>query len=193
MKGRTISILKIINLFISIFILLIININPVYSARDTNSYDGNIFPIYAGNGSLVPPQSSLSESLKNNRTSVLVFYLDDNAPSKEFAPVVSGIKLLWSSSIDLIPIAIDEIDNLEKKTPNDPGFYWRGTIPQVVIIDGNGDVILDKEGQVSIEDINDAISFGTGLNKPDFDITVKSYNEYNSEPSKDGYNKPRGS
>ena len=66
-------------------------------------------------------------------------------------------------------------------------------IPQVVIIDGNGDILLDKEGQVSIDDINDAISYGTGLNKPDFDITVKSYNEYNSEPSKDGYNKPRGS
>ena len=185
--------MKIINLFISIFILLIININPVYSARDTNSYDGNIFPIYAGNGSLVPPQSTLTESLRNNRTSVLVFYLDDNASSKEFAPVVSGIKLLWSSSIDLIPIAIDEIDNLENKKLNDPGFYWSGNIPQVVIIDGDGNVLLDEQGQVSINDINDAISKGTGLNKPDFDITVKSYNEYNSEPSKDGYNKPRGS
>ncbi len=190
---KIIFILKFFKLFISIFILFIININPVYSARDTNSYDGNIFPIYAGNGSLVPPPSSLSESLKNKRTSVLVFYLDDNSSSKEFAPVVSGIKLLWSSSVDLIPIAIDEIDNPEIKEPNDPGFYWKGNIPQVVIIDGNGNVLLDKEGQVSIDGINDAISKGTGLNKPDFDITVKSYNEYNSEPSKDGYNKPRGS
>ncbi len=185
--------MKIFNLFISIFFLFFININPVYSARDTNSYDGNIFPIYAGNGSLVPPQSTLSESLRNKRTSILVFYLDDNASSKEFAPVVSGIKLLWSSSIDLIPIATDEIDNPKKKKPNEPGFYWRGNIPQVVVIDGSGNVLLDKEGQVKIDDINDAISKATGLNKPDFDITVKSYNEYNSEPSKDGYNKPRGS
>lgn len=185
--------MKILKLFISIFILFVLNIKPVYSARDTNSYDGNIFPIYAGNGSLVPPQSSLSESLKNKRTSVLVFYLDDNASSKEFAPVVSGIKLLWSSSIDLIPIATDEIDNQEKKLPTEAGFYWSGNIPQVVIIDGNGKILLDKEGQVSIDIINDAISMGTGLNKPDFDITVKSYNEYNSEPSKDGYNDPRGS
>ena len=184
--------MKLINLFITIFILFIFYISPVYSARDTNSYDGNIYPIYAGNGSLVPPPSSLSESLRNKRTSVLVFYLDDNASSKQFAPVVSGIKLLWSSSIDLIPIAIDEIDNTGKKTAKDPGFYWGGNIPQVVIIDGNGNVLLDKEGQVSIDDINDAISKGTGLNKPNFDITVKSYNEYNSEPSKDGYNKPRG-
>ena len=179
-------------ILLSVLILFILYVNPVYSARDTNSYDGNIFPIYAGNGSLVPPQSTLTESLKNQRTSVLVFYLDDSSTSKEFAPVVSGIKLLWSSSIDLIPLSIDELDNNEKKKLNDPGYYWHGKIPQVVILDGKGNVLLDKEGQVSFEEINDAITKGTGLMKPDFDLTVKSFNEYNSEPSKDGYTRPRG-
>ncbi|MFZ9901732.1 MAG: thioredoxin, partial [Vulcanococcus sp.] len=29
------------------------------AARDTNSYDGNIYALYAGNGSLVPPRSTL--------------------------------------------------------------------------------------------------------------------------------------
>ena len=179
-------------LFSSLLILIVLSVNPVYSARDTNSYDGNIFPIYAGNGSLVPPASTLSESLKNERTSVLVFYLDDSYTSKQFAPVVSGIKLLWSSSIDLIPLSIDELDNDDNKTFKDPGYYWHGKIPQIVILDGKGNVLLDKEGQVSFDDINAAITKGTGLEKPDFDLTVKSFNEYNSEPSKDGYNKPRG-
>ena len=179
-------------IFSSLLILFIFSINPVYSARDTNSYDGNIFPIYAGNGSLVPPPSTLRESLKNERTSVLVFYLDDSSTSKQFAPVVSGIKLLWSSSIDLIPLSIDEIDNNEYKTINDPGFYWHGKIPQVVILDGQGNILLDKEGQVSFDEINDAITKATGLAKPDFELTVKSFNEYNSEPSKDGYTRPRG-
>ena len=178
--------------FSSLLILIFLYVNPVYSARDTNSYDGNIFPIYAGNGSLVPPPSTLSESLKNQRTSVLVFYLDDSSTSKEFAPVVSGIKLLWSSSVDLIPLSIDELDNDDQKTSKDPGFYWHGKIPQVVILDGKGNVLLDKEGQVSFDEINNAITKGTGLEKPDFDLTVKSFNEYNSEPSKDGYIRPRG-
>ena len=179
-------------IFISLLLLIFISVNPVYSARDTNSYDGNIYPIYAGNGSLVPPQSTLSESLKNERTSVLVFYLDDSSTSKEFAPVVSGIKLLWSSSIDLIPLSIDELDNNEEKTFKDPGYYWHGKIPQIVILDGKGNVLLDREGLVSFDDINNAITKGTGLKKPDFDLTVKSFNEYNSEPSKDGYTRPRG-
>ena len=47
------------------------------ASRDTDSYDGNIFPIYAGNGAIVPPQTTLQESLKNKRVSVLFFYLDD--------------------------------------------------------------------------------------------------------------------
>tara|TARA_B100000579_G_scaffold37160_1_gene25957 strand:- start:2814 stop:3371 length:558 start_codon:yes stop_codon:yes gene_type:complete len=185
--------LNLFRIISSLLILFTLSVNPVYSARDTNSYDGNIYPIYAGNGSLVPPQSTLSESLKNERTSVLVFYLDDSATSKQFAPVVSGIKLLWSSSVDLIPLSIDEIDNEDKKTFSDPGFYWHGKIPQLVILDGKGNILLDKEGQVSFDEINDAITIGTGLEKPDFDLTVKSFNEYNSEPSKDGYTKPRGS
>ncbi|AIQ96977.1 hypothetical protein EW15_0885 [Prochlorococcus sp. MIT 0801] len=182
-----------LRIFYSLLILFFLFVNPVYSARDTDSYDGNIYPIYAGNGSLVPPQSTLSESLKNERTSVLVFYLDDSSASKQFAPVVSGIKLLWSSSVDVIPLSIDELDNDDKKFITDPAYYWHGKIPQTVILDGKGNVLLDQEGQVSFDSINDAITKGTGLKKPDFDLTVKSFNEYNSEPSKDGYNKPRGS
>ncbi len=182
-----------LRIFSSLLILFFLFVTPVLAARDTDSYDGNIYPIYAGNGSLVPPPSTLSESLKNERTSVLVFYLDDSSASKKFAPVVSGIKLLWSSSIDLIPLSIDEIDNNDQKTSKDPGYYWHGKIPQTVIIDGKGNVLLDEEGQVSFEQINDAITQATGLKKPDFDLTVKSFNEYNSEPSKDGYTRPRGS
>ena len=198
-SSKTLEFLKqyitfiLLRIFSSLLILFFLFVNPVYSARDTDSYDGNIYPIYAGNGSLVPPPSTLSESLKNERTSVLVFYLDDSSTSKQFAPVVSGIKLLWSSSVDLIPLSIDEIDNDDQKTFRDPGYYWHGKIPQTVILDGKGNVLLDKEGQVSFDEINDAITKGTGLKKPDFDLSVKSFNEYNSEPSKDGYNRPRGS
>ena len=164
---------------------------PANAARDTNSYDGNIYPIYAGNGSLVPPPTTLKESLKNKRTSVIVFYLDDSSTSKAFAPVVSGVKLLWSSSVDLLPLAIDELQGKQTSDTNDPSFYWHGKIPQVVVINGEGKVLLDQEGQVSIDEINKAISMATGLNTPDFEITIKSFNEYNSEPSKIGYDDPR--
>ena len=164
---------------------------PVGASRDTDSYDGNIFPIYAGNGSLVPPPNSLSDSLDKNRTSVVIFYLDDSATSKAFAPVVSGLKLLWSSSIDLLPITTDEFQGKASTNPREESYYWHGSIPQVVVIDGNGNVILDEEGQIPIDTINKAISTATGLKEPSFSITIKSFNEYNSEPLKEGYIDPR--
>ena len=57
---------------------------PVQAARDTDSYDGNIFALYAGNGSLVPPAITLAES-PAGRTSVIVYYLDDSSTSKAFS------------------------------------------------------------------------------------------------------------
>ena len=62
-------------LFQSILILLIFfSSYPANASRDTNSYDGNIFPIYAGNGAIVPSQTTLEESLKNERVSVCLLY-----------------------------------------------------------------------------------------------------------------------
>ena len=178
---------------LSLFIALMLVVPNAYASRDTDSYDGNIFPIYAGNGSLVPPPNTLSESLDNKRTSVIIFYLDDSATSKAFAPVVSGLKLLWTSSIDLLPITTDELQGDENNDPKQEAYYWHGNIPQVVVIDGEGEVILDQDGQVPIDKINEAISTATGLPMPSFSITIKSFNEYNSEPSKDGYTDRRQS
>ena len=55
------------------------------ASRDSDSYDGNIFPIYAGNGAIVPPTTTLQESLNNKRVAVLFFYLDDSSDSKAMA------------------------------------------------------------------------------------------------------------
>ncbi len=177
--------------FIVLIFLLFTSIQPLNAARDTNSFDGNIFPIYAGNGSLVPPASTISDSLQNKRTSVIFYYLDDSAVSKEFAPVISGLKLLWTSSIDIIPLTTDELQNIETNDRTNPAYYWHGNIPQIVVLNGEGEVLLDEEGQVPIEIINNAISKSSGINEPDFNISIKSFNEYNSDASKDGYNDPR--
>ena len=76
---------------------------------------------------------------------------------------------------------------MNSNDPNEASYYWHGNIPEVVILDGNGNVILDEEGQVPLEKINKA----SGLDEPSYKITIKSFNEYSSEPSKEGYTKPR--
>lgn len=182
---------KLINIIIFISFIFLINVQQSFSALDNDSYEGNIFTIVTGNGALVPPPTTLEESQKSKRTSVLVFYLDDSASSKQFAPVVSGIKLLWPSEIDLLPLTIDELQNRKTIDNNDPAFYWHGNIPEVVVINGEGKLIFDKEGQVPIQEINQAISEATGIKPKDFSVSIKSFNEYNSEAAKDGYADPR--
>lgn len=171
-------------LFQSILILLIFFTSyPANASRDTNSYDGNIFPIYAGNGAIVPPQTTLEESLKNQRVSVLFFYLDDSSDSKAMAPVISGLDLIWRNNIDLIALTTDELQSDKSKSKsksNQPNYYWNGLIPQTIILDSNGEVKFDRNGMVNIDDLNKIIGELKGIDISDSKFSVESFNEYNS-------------
>ena len=171
--------------FIIIFIVIFIFANiPVYGSRITDSYDGNIFPIYAGNGSLVPPQTSLKESIQNKRVSVLFFYLDDSADSKALAPLIAGLDLIWKNNIDIIPLTTDELQNKDFTDPLEEGFYWNGLIPQTIILDEKGSVKFDKNGLVDLNEVNKTISEIKGIDLDDYKYSVESFNEYNSQISK---------
>ena len=171
------------NFIIFIYIFTFINI-PVYGSRISDSYDGNIFPIYAGNGSLVPPQTSLKESIQNKRVSILFFYLDDSADSKALAPVIAGLDLIWKNNIDIIPLTTDELQNKVFTDPLEEGFYWNGYIPQTIILDETGSVKFDKTGQLDFDEVNKVISEIKGIKLEDSTFTVESFNEYNSQISK---------
>ena len=160
---------------------LLLLASPSEAARDTDSYDGNIFALYAGNGSLVPPATTLKDALEKERTSVIVFYLDDSSTSKIFAPVVSELQRLWGREVDLLPFTTDAFQGDNSQDPADPATYWHGTIPQVVVIDGKGKILLDEDGQVPLEAINAAISAATGIEAPAQGSTTISFNELNTE------------
>ena len=151
------------------------------ASRDTNSYDGNIFPIYAGNGSIVPPQTTLQESLKNHRVAVLFFYLDDSSDSKAMAPVISGLDLIWRNNIDIIALTTDELQDKEKSDfPNEPNHYWNGLIPQTIIVNSDGEVKYDQNGTINIDELNEVICELKVIDINDTEFSVESFNEYNS-------------
>lgn len=156
---------------------------PVGASLTDDRYDGNIYALYAGNGSLVPPASSLTQAMAQDRVAVLVFYLDDSASSKAFAPVVSELQRIWGRRIDLIPLVTDPLQNRAARGPSDPARYWSGEIPQVVVVDGEGRVRFDATGRVSVDAINAAVAEATGLPLPDSggSSTTGSFNELNSE------------
>jgi hypothetical protein len=154
-----------------------------WAARDTNSYDGNIYALYAGNGSLVPPRSTLTDAMAQHRPIVLGYFLDDSAASKQYAVVFNELQRLWGRSVELILVSTDPLQGRESHGPGDPATYWKGVIPQVVVFNTDGKPVLDATGPVSIDTINAALTEVTGL-KPQGDVKLslsREVNELNSE------------
>ena len=171
---------------IRLLILLLLSVGlavPASAVLNDNAYDGNIYALYAGNGSLVPPSTTLADSMASGRTAVIIYYLDDSTVSKRFAPVVSELQRFWGRNIDLMPLTTDALQGRETSDPNDPAHYWKGTIPQVTVINADGQVVFDRDGQVPLASINAAISGATGLPAPDFSEIDQegSFNEVNVE------------
>ena len=176
--------MKMIRIVLLTVCLFLFNYLPANASRITDSYDGNIFPIYAGNGSIVPPQTTLSDSLKSRRVSVLFFYLDDSSASKALAPVISGLDLIWRNNIDIIALTTDEIQGKENLNSREANYYWNGLIPQTIVINKEGEKVFDQNGLIDIDEVNNVISESTGIAFDDSSFSVESFNEYNSRISK---------
>ncbi len=166
-----------------LILMLRLAVCPAQASLTSNSFDGNIYALYAGNGSLVPPRSSLAQAFRDQRPAVVVYYLDDDAASKQFAAVVSELQRLWNRNIELIPLVTDPLQNRADTGPSDPAHYWHGQVPQVVVFDSQATVIFDEQGAVDVDAINAAISLATGIPLPDGGTrsSTQSFNELNSE------------
>jgi hypothetical protein len=165
---------------------------PAFASLDNDHYDGNIFALYAGNGSLVPPRTTLAEAIAAHRVAVVIYYLDDSSVSKRFAPVVSELQRIWGNSIELIPLVTDPLlpgggkaggQASSSLAVGDSSRYWSGLIPQVVVLNSEGQPVFDASGQVEIDAINAALSAATGLPLPALSGlgSTRSFNELNSE------------
>jgi hypothetical protein len=151
------------------------------ASLDNDRYDGNIYALYAGNGSLVPPRLSLAEALDDHRVTLLVYYLDDSAVSKRFAGVVSELQRVWGGSVELMPVVTDPLQGRPDAGPTDPLHYWRGVIPQVAVIGADGQLVFEATGQVALPAIHGALSRATGLPIPPSvsERMAVSFNELN--------------
>src|ERR687885_837872 len=67
--------------------LLLLGAPPALAGLNDDKFDGNIFALYGGNGSLVPPRVTLTDSFNRGKPAILVFYVDDSSDCKQFAIV----------------------------------------------------------------------------------------------------------
>ena len=156
---------------------------PAMASIDDDRLDGNIFVVYAGNGSLVPSRFSLGESLKRQMPSLLVYYLDDSRDCKEFAIVVSRFQEFYGRAANIIPVRVDAIPDKSEYTPDEPGYYYEGIIPQTVVLDQQGKVVFNGKGQVKYEAVDDVLREVFDLLPRSESISLKrrTFNEFNTE------------
>ena len=128
-----------------------------FAALDDDRYDGEIFALYAGNGSLIPPKSTLANSLKAGKPTAVVYYLDDSKDCKTYALTVSRIQEYYGRAMDISAVRVDSLPLKEQYDPTEEGYYYKGYVPQTVIFDANGKVRLDEIGNVPYETIDDTL------------------------------------
>ncbi|MGD1808484.1 thylakoid membrane photosystem I accumulation factor [Dapis sp. BLCC M126] len=139
----------------AIFFLLLIATPTALANLNDDRFDGNIFALYAGNGSIVPAKVTLKESLKSSRPALLVFFLDDSKDCKQFSTVVSQLQEFYGRAADFIPVNVDAMTNFVSDESTKPAYYYQGFVPQTVLINQEGKVVLNEKGQVGFEKVDD--------------------------------------
>ncbi|WP_107668644.1 thylakoid membrane photosystem I accumulation factor [Cyanothece sp. BG0011] len=157
--------------------------SPATANIDDDRLDGNIFVVYAGNGSLVPAKLSLKGSLDRKMPTVLVYYLDDSRDCKQFAIVVSRIQEFYGRAANILPISVDAIPVKDTYTKEEPGYYYQDIIPQTVVLDGEGNKVFDGQGQVAYEAVDDVLRevFDLLPRSESVELRRRTVNEFNDE------------
>jgi hypothetical protein len=147
-----------VQLCVLLLCLVFVGFSPAQAGVSDDRFDGNIFVLYASNGSLVPPRTSLAESMQRERPTVLMFYTDDSAECKDNSLVVSQLQAFYRQNVTFMPISVDTLPAGQTYTPQEAAYYYNGSlVPQFLVIDPDGNVALDRIGQTPYEVIDDAL------------------------------------
>ena len=163
--------------------LLLLGMPTANAEIDTDRFEGNIFVLYAGNGSLVPSKVTLAESIAGARPTILVYYVDDSSDCKQYAIVVSNMQAFYGRVADIIPVNVDAIPVQSSYTPTEAGYYYKDIVPQVVILDKSGKVVFDRQGQVPYEQVDDKLRqvFNLLPREESKELKLRPVNEFNNE------------
>lgn len=163
--------------------LFLLGVPPALAGLNDDHFDGNIFALYAGNGSLVPPKLTLAKSLKRGNPALLVFYLDDSSDCKQYSAVVSQLQAFYGRAADFIPISVDAIPQKPSYASTEPGYYYDGLIPQTILFNQSGQVVLNAKGKISFEQIDDVFRevFNLLPRSESVELKRRPINEFNTE------------
>lgn len=172
-----------VNLCVFLCLSWLLFTTPVSASISDDTYEGNVFILYAGNGSLVPPRLTLAQSFERHLPTILVFYVDDSSDCKQYAFIINQLQKYYGKQASLIPVAVDTIPRKSHFTPSDPGYYYEGVVPQTVILDQEQKVVFNGKGQVKFEQADDVLRqvFNLVPRAESVELKRREFNEFNAE------------
>lgn len=156
--------------------------SPALATINDDLYEGNVFVLFGGNGSLVPPRMDLPTSLKRNKPAILVFYVDDSSDCKQFSGLVTRMQEFYGRAASIIPVSVDSFVDKKRYSRDEPARYYSGVVPETVILNQKGKVVYDGKGQVPYEEVDDVLRKVFDLLPRSESLVLKrrSFNEFNS-------------
>jgi thiol-disulfide isomerase/thioredoxin len=166
--------------------LFMLGTQPALAGINDDTYDGNMFVVYAGNGSLVPAKETLAQALAEHKPTMLAYYVDDSSDCKKYAIVISQVQAFYGRVAEIIPVNLDTVPAKKSYDPTEPGYYYSGGVPQVVVFNPSGKVVLNEKGQVPFEKIDDTFReiFDLLPRSESVELKRRSFNEFSSELAK---------
>lgn len=163
--------------------LMLMGTPAAWAGIDDDRYDGNIFALYAGNGSLFPARVTLAEAFQRDKPIVLVFFVDDSSDCKLYAQIASEIDAFYGRATNIIPINADALPIKAHYEPTEPGYYYKGLVPQTVVLDQSHQVLLNEVGNIPFEQTDDLLRqvFGLLPRSESVELKRRTVNEFNTE------------
>lgn len=174
---------RILGVLLTLTLWLTLGQSTALAGLNDDHYDGNIFALYAGNGSLVPPRVTLAQSLQYGKPALVVIYVDDSGDCKQFASVISQLQAPYGRVANFIPVIADAIPVKASYETNEPGYYFRNAVPQTLVFDRQGNLVFNQTGVVAYEAIDDAMRqvFDLLPRTDSLELRRRSVNEVNVE------------
>ncbi|MDX2240526.1 MAG: thylakoid membrane photosystem I accumulation factor [Leptolyngbyaceae cyanobacterium bins.302] len=146
-------------------------------------FDGDIFALYASNGSLVPPRYTLEQAFQRQRPVLLVLYVDDSSDCKQYSNVVSRLQEFYGRAADFLAVRVDSLPLRDRPQKTDELFYYTGVVPQTVLFDATGKPVLNEAGALPFERVDDVFREVFDLLPRSESMTLKRrpVNEINTE------------
>jgi hypothetical protein len=157
--------------------------SPAIAGLTDNRYDGDIFALYASNGSLVPPKYTLEQALKREKPVLLVLYVDDSSDCKQYSTIVSQLQAFYGRAADFLAVRVDALPPKDKPTKTDEWYYYKGVVPQTVLFDAKGKPILNESGSLKFEQVDDVFRevFDLLPRSQSVELKRRPLNEINTE------------